>query len=283
MSSKELITSFFTNLMLGIIKVFGGFVTNSKTLLSDGIHCLSDMATDIIGLIGTKLSKKEPDKEHPFGHGKIEYVTSMLMSLFVIILGFTCVINSFKQTTQEINIYALLILFICIIIKLILSQYLIKKGKKLNNSILLTNGIESKYDAISSMFALIFIFLSIISGKESLINYDIIGSIVIGVLTIKIGVNLFIKNMDSVIGEINTDKERNLTLNSIISKYKKIKIKRLTILKYGHYESVIIDLYVESNMTIKEAYKIESKLKKELKKDEKIKYVTISYAPKKVN
>ncbi len=283
MSSKELITSFFTNLMLGIIKVFGGFITNSKTLISDGIHCLSDMGTDVIGLIGTKLSKKEPDKEHPFGHGKIEYVTSMLMSLFIIILGFTCIINSFKQTTQETNIYALLILFICIIIKLMLSQYLIKKGKKLNNSILLTNGTESKYDAFGSMFALLFIFLSIISGKESLINYDVIGSIVIGVLTIKVGLKLFIKNMDSVIGEINTDKERNLTLNSIISKYKKTKIKRLTILKYGHYESVIIDLYVEANMTIKEAYKIESKIKKELKKDEKIKYVTISYAPKKVN
>lgn len=58
MTSKELFVSLITNLSLGIIKVIGGFLTNSKTLISDGIHCLSDMGTDVIGILGTKLSKK---------------------------------------------------------------------------------------------------------------------------------------------------------------------------------------------------------------------------------
>ena len=100
MTSKELLVSLITNLSLGIIKVIGGFFTNSKTLISDGIHCLSDMCTDVIGIIGTKLAKKKPDKEHPFGHGKIEYVTSMLMSIFIVILGITCIMNSFKSTNN---------------------------------------------------------------------------------------------------------------------------------------------------------------------------------------
>lgn len=129
MTSKELLVSLITNLSLGIIKVIGGFFTNSKTLISDGIHCLSDMCTDIIGIIGTKLAKKKPDKEHPFGHGKIEYVASMLMSVFIVLLGITCVINSFKTTNNDTNAIALIILFFCILVKLILSNYLLKKER----------------------------------------------------------------------------------------------------------------------------------------------------------
>ena len=280
MTSKELLISLITNLSLGIIKVIGGFFTNSKTLISDGIHCLSDMCTDIIGIIGTKLAKKKPDKEHPFGHGKIEYVTSMLMSIFIVLLGITCVINSFKSTTNDTNAIALIILFFCILVKLILSSYLLQKGKKLNNSILITNGTESRYDAYSSMFALLFIALSLINPNNKIINYDIIGSVIIGILTIKIGIQLFIRNIQSVIGEIDTDTNRQEILKDLILKNKKISIKRLTILKYGHYESVIIDLFVSPKMTIKESYRIENKIKTELKKDERIKYVTISYAPK---
>ena len=281
MTSKELFVSLITNLSLGIIKVIGGFLTNSKTLISDGIHCLSDMGTDVIGILGTKLSKKKPDKEHPFGHGKIEYVTSMLMSIFIIILGISCMINSFEIKSADTNYIALIILFFCILVKLLLSHYLIGQGKRLNNSILLTNGTESRYDAYSSMFALIFVALSLIF-ESKFINYDIIGSVLIGILTIKIGVQLFIKNIQSVIGEVNTDKERQEQLKNIVLENKKVSIKRLTILKYGYYESVIIDLFVKPSMKIKEAYEIENKIKKELKKDERIKYVTISYAPKNI-
>lgn len=280
MTSKELLVSLITNLSLGIIKVVGGFFTNSKTLISDGMHCLSDMCTDIIGIIGTKLAKKKPDKEHPFGHGKIEYVASMLMSVFIVLLGFTCVVNSFKTSNNDTNAIALIILFFCILVKLILSSYLLQKGKKLNNSILITNGTESRYDAYSSMFALVFIALSLINPNNKIINYDIIGSVIIGILTIKIGIQLFIRNIQSVIGQIDTDKERQEMLKNIILKTKKINIKRLTILKYGHYENVIIDLFVNPKMTIKKSYEIENEIKTELKKDKRIKYVTISYAPK---
>ena len=130
------------------------------------------------------------------------------------------------------------------------------------------------------MLALVFIALSLISPNNKIINYDIFGSIVIGILTIKIGIQLFIRNIQSVIGQIDTEKERQEILKSIILKNKKIEIKRLTILKYGHYENVIIDLFVNPKMTIKESYKIENKIKTELKKDERIKYVIVSYAPK---
>lgn len=94
---KTLLVSFVINLFLTMLKFSYGVIFSSKTLLADAVHCFSDMLTDIISIIGSKLSSKKPDETHPFGHGKIEYVTSIILSLFIIILGFTIIINSFEK------------------------------------------------------------------------------------------------------------------------------------------------------------------------------------------
>ena len=99
-----LFKSFLVNLSLSLIKLLGAFLTKSKTLMSDAVHSLSDMTTDIVGLIGSKLSSKKPDINHPFGHGRIEYLTSIIMSILIIILGFGVLINSFNGKIKEFSI-----------------------------------------------------------------------------------------------------------------------------------------------------------------------------------
>ena len=88
-----LIKSFLVNLFLTILKFIGSVMSNSKTLLADSIHCMSDMSTDLISIIGTKISSKKPDLNHPYGHGKIEYLTSIIMSFFIISLGISILLN----------------------------------------------------------------------------------------------------------------------------------------------------------------------------------------------
>ena len=81
--TKVLLVSSITNIFLSIIKIIFGFIGKCSSLIADGIHSLSDLSTDVIAIIGNKMSLKPADKEHPFGHGKTEYITSMIIGLII--------------------------------------------------------------------------------------------------------------------------------------------------------------------------------------------------------
>lgn len=106
--TKVLLVSSITNIFLSIIKVTFGFIGKSKALIADGIHSFSDLATDLIAIFGSFLSLKPADKEHPFGHGKVEYITSLIIAIIIIILGLGLINNAFNK---DITIPNLLIVF----------------------------------------------------------------------------------------------------------------------------------------------------------------------------
>lgn len=282
--NKVLFKSFIVNFILSIFKLVGSILGGSVTLLADSIHCMSDMFTDIISLIGIKLSNKKPDREHPYGHGRIEYLTSIIMSIFIIILAISTLITSIKGERVNTNIYAVIILILSIISKFILSNYLIKKSKELNSNIILLNGIETRYDTYSSMFALLFVIISLISNKGILKYTDIVGGLIISILTIKVGIKLLISNISSIIGEVDYDKDKINLINKVILENKDIKkIRRVTLLKMGTYYKVLLDLNVNGNIILSDIYLIEKKIKNDLKKlDLNIRYVTISFKPAKM-
>lgn len=282
--NKVLFKSFIVNFILSVFKLVGSILGGSVTLLADSIHCMSDMFTDIISLIGIKLSNKKPDKEHPYGHGRIEYLTSIIMSIFIIILAISTLITSIKGERVNTNIYAVIILILSIISKLILSNYLIKKSKELNSNIILLNGIETRYDTYSSIFALLFVIISLISNKGILKYTDIVGGLIISILTIKVGIKLLISNISSIIGEVDYDKDKINLINKVILENKDIKkIRRVTLLKMGTYYKVLLDLNVNGNIILSDIYLIEKKIKSDLKKlDLNIRYVTISFKPAKM-
>lgn len=279
--NKVLIKSLLVNLILSILKLIGSFIGGSITLLADAIHCMSDMFTDVISIIGSKLSNKKPDKEHPYGHGRIEYLTSIVMSIFIIILSISTLITSIKGEKFNTNIYAVIILIVSIISKFILSDYLIKKSKELNSNIILLNGMETRYDTYSSMLALLFVLLSLISNKGILKYADIMGGVIISLLTIKVGIKLLLSNISSIIGEVDYNKDKINLINSVILEQKEIKsIRRTTLLKMGTYYKVILDLNINGDIVLNDMYEIEKKIKIDLKKlDLNIRYVTVNFKP----
>lgn len=276
-----LIKSFLVNLFLTILKFIGSVMSNSKTLLADSIHCMSDMSTDLISIIGTKISSKKPDLNHPYGHGKIEYLTSIIMSFFIISLGISILLNSFNGETLVPNMYAIIVLLITIVLKYILSSYLFIKGKLLNSNIIKTNAIESRYDTYNSILALIFILLTIIGSDNNILKYfDKVGSVVMSLLTIKVGIEVLLKNTSSILGEVEEDKSILKNVENII-KSKDYKVRRLSLLKYGSYYDATIDLLLDKNITLENLYIIEKKIKRDLKRsDMSIRYVTVNFKPK---
>ncbi len=276
-----LFKSFLVNLFLTILKLLGSVVSNSKTLLADSVHCMSDMSTDLISIVGTKISSKKPDLNHPYGHGKVEYLTSIIMSFFIISLGISILLNSFNGVTVVPNMYAIIVLLITIVVKYILSSYLFKKAKMLNSSIIKTNAIESRYDTYNSILALIFIIITIIGRDNHILKYfDKVGSVVMSLLTIKVGIEVLLKNTSSILGEIEEDKSILTSVEDII-KSKNYKVRRVSLLKYGSYYDATIDLLLDKNTNLETLYNIEKKIKRDLKRSNmSIRYVTVNFKPK---
>lgn len=282
MQSKVLFRSLIINIILTSFKFIGGIISNSKTLLSDAVHSLSDTSTDFIGIIGSKLSNKKPDLNHPYGHGRVEYLTSIAMSIFIISLGLGIIISSFGSKNKVTNIFGLIILILTIVFKYLLSKYLLRKGRELKSNIILTNAYESKVDMYNSLIAFIFVLLSLIGKSKAFIYADMIGSILIALFIIKIGISIFIENIKSILGERELDENIINKVKDIVNE-NNVKIRRNTLLKYGYYYEATIDLLYNEDALLKDVYKIEKKIKNNLKKSDLcIRYVTVNFKPKKV-
>ena len=276
--TKVLLVSSITNIFLSIIKLLFGIIGKSSVLIADGIHSFSDLSTDMIAILGNKLSLKPADKEHPFGHGKTEYITSMVIGAIIIILGLGLINEVFNK---EITIPNLLIIFVSIFTiatKYIISSYIYKKGLQYKNNILIASGKESRTDVYSSIFVLITIVLMQFSHTISVLKYaDLIGTIIIALLIIHTGYRVLMDNTSILLEEQITDKNYiDQIKNTMLSFNEILDVTELHILRYGPYYKLLANVSMDNHILLSEAHKIIDKLEELLKrKDNKIKYVYI--------
>lgn len=280
--SKIMFVSVFTNLILAIIKMIFGFIGKSSALLADGIHSLSDLITDFFAIIGSKLSEKPADSKHPYGHGKLEYLTSIVISIVVLTLGITLITNSFQKEIVIPDIIVIVVSIFTIIAKFILSSYIINKGKKYQNNILISSGYESRTDVISSIVVLVSIILMQLSNYFEILKYaDIVATIIVGLLIIKIGYSLLKENLSLLLDEQVTNEKYLLDLKKIILKEESvITIDDLIIIKLGPCYKLVLEITMDETKSLKEVHQVLDELEKRMKEyDSKIKYVTIHANP----
>lgn len=160
------------NILLSSSKIIAGILFNSVSMAADGINNLSDMGSLIISLIGFKLSGKPADDDHPFGHARIEYISSLIISFIIIWLGLQLIITSFKKILNpdpiEVNIVMLIILIASIIIKLWLSYINTALGKKISSPSMKATASDSLNDALATSGVLI----SVLIYKFAKVNID---------------------------------------------------------------------------------------------------------------
>lgn len=277
--TKVLLKSFITNILLSVIKIISGIIGASGALIADGIHSLSDTITDIFAIIGNKLSGKPADEKHPFGHGKIEYITCIFIGIIIMTMGLSIIYNAIYEQRTIPSIYTAIITIIVIIAKFILAKYLLTKGKDYESNILIASGKESLSDVISSIVVLISILISQLNGIFEFA--DKISMIIIGILILKIAYNIFKDNFSSLLGEQITDTEYINKIKDIIKSEKEvINIDSLIILKYGPFYQVNCDVGMNQNMTLKDVHQILDKIEDKLKKyDSRLKHITIHVNP----
>ena len=242
---KTSILGIVTNLLLVGFKAFVGLVSNSIAVILDAVNNLSDALSSVVTIIGAKLGAKQPDKKHPLGYGRIEYLSSMIVAALVLYAGITSLVESVKKIiTPETAVYntvAIIIISVAIAVKLILGLYVKKQGKKVNSGALTASGSDALFDAILSASVLASAIVFLIWGV-SLETY--VGVIIAGFI-IKAGIEMMIETLNDIIGK-REDAETTKELKQIICEEESVLgAYDVTLFNYGpdrNYGSVHIEL-----------------------------------------
>ena len=152
------IVGIISNFFLVVFKAGVGFISGSIAIILDAVNNLSDALSSIVTIIGTKLAGRKPDKKHPLGHGRIEYLSAMIVAALVIYAGVTSLVESVKKiispVTADYSAVTLIIISSAIVVKLLLGRYVISVGRKVNSSSLVASGKDALFDAVISVSVL---------------------------------------------------------------------------------------------------------------------------------
>ena len=234
-----------TNLLLVGFKAFVGFVSNSIAVILDAVNNLSDALSSVVTIIGAKLGAKQPDKKHPLGYGRIEYLSSMIVAALVLYAGITSLVESIKKIIHpeaaDYSTVSLIIISVAIIVKLVLGLYVKKQGKKVNSGALTASGSDALFDAILSASVLASAIVFLIWG----VSLEAYVGVVIAIFIIKAGLEMMVETLNDIIGK-REDAETVRELKEIICQEEDVLgAYDVTIFNYGqnkNYGSVHIEL-----------------------------------------
>ncbi|MCR5073385.1 MAG: cation diffusion facilitator family transporter [Clostridiales bacterium] len=189
------------NVLLAAFKAAVGILTHSIAIVLDAVNNLSDAASSFITIIGTKLAAREPDKKHPFGYGRIEYLSAMIISVIVLYAGVTSFIESVKKIihpeTPDYSVTALVIVGVGVLVKIFLGRYVKGVGEKVNSDSLINSGKDATLDSIISASTLVAAIIFLVSG----LSLEAWLGAVISLIIIKSGVEMLRDTLSEILGE----------------------------------------------------------------------------------
>ena len=190
-----------TNVFLAVFKAAVGLLSHSIAVTLDAVNNLSDALSSVITIIGAKLGAKLPDKKHPLGYGRIEYLSSMLVAALVLYAGITSLVESAKKILSpeaaDYSAVSLVIIAVAIVVKLILGSYVKKQGEKVNSGALIASGSDASFDAIlsASVLASAVIYLLFHISLEAYVG------VVIAVVIVKASVEMMMETLNDILGQ----------------------------------------------------------------------------------
>ena len=241
------------NVFLAAFKAAVGIVSNSIAVVLDAVNNLSDALSSVITVIGTKLAGKKPDKKHPLGYGRIEYLSAMIVSAIVLYAGITSAVESVKKIIwpeqADYSIVSLIIIASAVVVKIILGSYVRKQGKKVNSNALVASGADALFDAILSASVLLSAVIFMLTG----ISLEAYVGVIISIIIIKSGVEMMIETLNDILGK-RADAETTKKIKELLVSEPEVRgAYDLIINNYGpnkNYASVHLEL--PDTMTVDE-------------------------------
>ena len=200
---KTSLIGIIANVFLAAFKAVVGLMSNSIAIVLDAVNNISDAGSSLITIVGTKLAGKEPDKKHPFGYGRIEYLSAMIISVIVLYAGITSFVESVKQIihpeTPDYNAVSLIIVAVAVVVKILLGRYVKGVGEKVHSDSLINSGEDATLDAVISASTLVAagIFLIFHVSLEAWLGA------IISLVIIKSGVQMLRDTVSQILGERN--------------------------------------------------------------------------------
>lgn len=208
----------FCNVLLFVVKAIVGVVLNSISVTADAFNNLSDAGSSIVGLVGVKMASKPADEEHPFGHGRMEYITALVVAFLVLEVGFTFLKDSIGKIREpevlKFQLVSVLILILSIGVKLWLGLFNRKLGKKIDSKVMMATATDAIGDVITTSVTI----LSIVFFHVTSINIDGYVGVVVALIVMWAGVGIARDTLEPLIGEA-VDPEEYQKITEFVENY----------------------------------------------------------------
>lgn len=189
------------NVALAAFKAVIGLLSHSIAIVMDAVNNISDAASSIITIVGTKLAGKAPDRKHPFGHGRVEYLSAMVISILVLYAGITALVESVKKIiTPEVPEYgpaAFIIIAVAVVVKIVLGRFVKKTGERVNSDSLIASGTDATLDSAISASTLVAAVIFVLTG----VSLEAWLGAIIAVIIIKSGIEMLKDTLSQILGE----------------------------------------------------------------------------------
>ncbi len=205
------------NVLLAAFKAAVGLLSNSIAIVLDAVNNISDAGSSLITIVGTKLAGKEPDKKHPFGYGRIEYLSAMIISVIVLYAGVTSFVESVKRIlhpeTPDYSAVSLVIVAVAVVVKILLGRYVKSVGERVNSDSLINSGEDATLDSVISASTLVAagVFLLFHVSLEAWLGA------LISLVIIKSGVEMLRDTISQILGERNDPELARSIKHTVVS------------------------------------------------------------------
>ena len=263
------------NIFLLIIKGIIGYITSSQSMIADAFNSAGDIFSSCMTFIGNKISSKEADEDHHLGHGKAEYIYSLLISITMIVLSVTVIKNAIMTLVNkeyfEYSIWLIIICLITIITKFSLYLFTNKLYKKHNNILIKANSIDHRNDCFITTTTLI----SIILSNMGLYFVDAVVGILISLWIFYTAIKLFVESYDILMDKAMSEETKEKVLQIINKHEEVIKIQHFNATPVGYRYQISFTIYVDGNMSTFDSHAIANSLEREIEKEIPEIYLTV--------
>lgn len=274
-TKKASILGIIGNIFLLIIKGIIGLLTNSQAMIADSINSAGDIFSSAMTFVGNKIASKPSDDTHNLGHGKAEYIFSMLISISMIAIAIKLLIDSvdslINKSDYKFSWMLIVVCIITIIVKLSLYIYTHSLSKKYNNLLIEANAKDHRNDCIVTTFTLIASLLSL----KNILWFDGVVGIGISIWICITGAKIFIESYNVLMDKAISEEDRQKVL-AIIERHPEIKkIQHFNSTPVGYKYQISFTIYVDGNLTTYESHEIANNLEKEIDNEIEEVYLTV--------
>ena len=283
-ANRVSVISIIQNVLLSLFKLFAGIFANSNAMISDAIHSASDVFSTIVVIIGVRLSSRDSDREHPYGHERMECVAAIILSIVLFITGLgigiqalQAILNGNYETLQMPGILALIAAIVSIITKEAMYWYTRHYAKQIDSAALMADAWHHRSDAFSSIGALI----GIAGSRMGFPIMDSIASLVIFIFIAKAAFDIFKDAMDKMVDQSCDENTEKAIYDCVISHEDVLGIDLLQSRIFGNKIYVDLEIELDASYTLEKAHRIAEDIHEDIEKNfPKVKHVMIHVNPK---